>query len=381
VRANKIQNVEYGVLARFVNMKGLNFFLLVFLLFSPLLYAQEGAPFPGPFPLGPVLAEAVHGEGRWRPDWPLEIAPDAFMIKGEAAAIAMELDASWEIGGTGDSAPAGAPDRPAQGSRYRGISYRLAWDSGGRLIAFPLPLAGGEAPAFAQVEVRYGGGDGIEELRILVPPGEDSAGEGSMETDTEEPDSWSVLFPAPWIQDTLPAGAPVKIQRGAAVYFVLFSGSRDWIAETWYDPWGNFAAYFETRIGPGPGGEGRRVLGLEGLNYRQDYGYESGGNLSACSGDQGLFSVVYSAQGRPLYWMAGRDYGLQWDEEGRLTGMRDLAPQGSGEEPAAFRYEYEFDSRGNWVRRREIALFLRENLLLPGRMLETVRRIDYREGD
>ncbi|MDR3173835.1 MAG: hypothetical protein LBU19_06280 [Treponema sp.] len=350
-------------------MKRVNFFILIFLLFSCLLHAQEGES-PLPFPLGPVLAEAVYGDGRWRPDWPLEIAPDAFAVRG-AAAVTVELGALWETGE--DSAGAESRELPAQGSRYRGIPYHLTRNPGGRPAAFPMPLAEGGTLVFAQVEVRYGGEDGIEELRILIPPGEEPAGQ---ETDAEMP-PWTVLFPAPWLPGTPPAGEPVKVQRGEDLYYVFFSGNRDLIAETWYDPPGNFAAYFETRIG----GEGRRVIGLEGRNYRGEYSYESGGNLSEYSGDQGLFSAIYGAQGRPLYWTAGREYGLQWDEEGRLRGMRDLAPQGPGEGPAAFRYEYEFDSRGNWVRRREIALFLRENLLLPGRMQETVRQIDYAEGD
>jgi hypothetical protein len=161
--------------------------------------------------------------------------------------------------------------------------------------------------------------------------------------------------------------------------YVIFGGGRDRITETWYDPPGNFIAYFETRTEDAP--EGRRARSLEGKGYNRDYGYESGGRLSEYSGDQGLFSAVYGLRGTPLYWRAaGRDYGLQWDEGGRLTGIRDLAPDASGEGPAAFRYEYEFDSRGNWIRRREIALFFQDNLLLPGGMRETARRIGYTEG-
>jgi YD repeat-containing protein len=261
-------------------------------------------------------------------------------------------------------------------------------------MALPLDFAG-EGPAglvFAQVEVRYDGGEGIGELRILAPPGEEPArekmaGEGPAETGNEKPAallSWSVLFPVPCFPEMLPAGGPVEVRWGEEFHYVLFGGSWDRIAETWYDPWGNFTAYFETRIGPGGDPERpARVLSLEGKNYRGDYSYESGGNLSGYSGDQGFFSALYNAQGRPLYWTAGRNYALQWDEAGRLLGMRDLAPPGgfSGEEPAAFRCEYEFDSRGNWIRRRETALFLKENLLLPGRMRETVRQINYTGGD
>ncbi|MDR0641216.1 MAG: hypothetical protein LBG07_02015 [Treponema sp.] len=392
---------------------------MIFLLLSCFLYAQDGeSPPPVPFPLGPVLVEAFYGDGRWRPDWPVEIAPDAFTVRGEAVLVAVELGntqgpgagdsggrefAGMELAG-GESGDMGLPPRESPSSRYRGIPYRLARDSEGRLVAFPMPLdLTGEGPAgrvFVQVEIRHDGGEGIVELRILSPAGEKPAieklaGEEPAETGAEEPEallSWSVLFPGPCLPEMFPVGGappgePVEVRRGDELHYVLFGGARDSIAETWYDPWGNFTAYFETKIGPvgsmgNPGGA-LRVLGLEGEDHRGHYSYESGGNLSQYSGDQGLFSALYSASGRPLYWAAGRDYGLQWDEGGLLTGMRDLAPPDavSGEEAAAFRYEYEFDSRGNWIRRREIALFLKENLLLPGYMRETVRQIDYAVGD
>jgi hypothetical protein len=175
----------------------------------------------------------------------------------------------------------------------------------------------------------------------------------------------------------------VKVQAGEDRYYVLFGGGGARITETWYDPGGNFAAYFETRLGLP---EAPRVLGVRGGNFNRDYYYESGGNLSECSGDQGFSSAVYGREGRPLYWKTGREYGgreygLSWDEEGRLTGMRDLGPDVSGDFPAAFRYEYEFDSRGNWILRREIALFRRENLLIPERLWETIRRVDYSGED
>jgi hypothetical protein len=342
---------------------------VIFLLLSSFLSAQEGPPAP----LGPLLGEAVYGDGRWRPDWPLEIAPDAFTVNGEASAVTVEIVLET---GAGDFLRASA---------YGGIPYRLARDSLGRLSAFPMVLGPAVYPVFAQVEVLYGEEGGIGELHIQAPPAGEAAGEKlageepAEEAETGEPPAllaWSVFFPAPLLPGEIPAG-PVKVQRGEEVYFVLFSGGLDRIAETWYGAAGNFTAYFETRLGVEPDYP-VRVLGVEGSGFREDYGYESGGNLSSRSGDWGSFSAVYGL-GRPLYRKAGRDYALQWDEGGLLTGMRGLSPPGEG--PAAFRYEYECDSRGNWIRRREILLFPQEDLLLPGSMRETVRRIDYTEGD
>jgi hypothetical protein len=366
----------------------LGFFIYLFL---PCLLGAQDAELPvsSPFPLGPVLVEAFYGDGRWRPDWPAELAPDAFTVEG-AREIAVELHYT---GG-----PAALPLLSG---------YRWAADSAGRLTAFPaaLPLDAGEGGApglvFAQVELRRNGEGGILELGIRAPAsrrdvlaGEAAgtpAAEGRETAESETPAEtlWSVLFPLPQFPE--PSPEPVKVQCGEAVFYVLFNGGGGWIAETWYDPWGNFAAYFKTLLGSVPAGGVRRVLGLEGEGYNRDYRYESGGHLSEYSGDQGRFSALYDAQGRPRYRISGRSYGLQWDEEGRLAEMRDLGPvsglEGSGPEgsgelfPASFRYEYEMDSRGNWVRRREISLYLRGNLLLPERMGETIRRIDYAEGD
>jgi hypothetical protein len=354
-------------------------FFLICLLFPCLLGAQDAeSPAPGvfPFPLGPLLAEAVYGEGRWRPDWPRDIAPDAFMAEG-AAGVTVELAG-------GDSPdPVSGPLLPA---------YRLERDSAGRLSAFPaaLPLGSGGALVFAQAELRRDGEGGILELgiRLPAPPAGESVLAGAPE-DPEVPEgpeapeetAWSVLFPAPYPPEFSPA--PVTARCGDSVFYVLFSGGGGWIAETWYGPQGDFAAYFKTLLGPADG-PAPRVTGLEGEGRRRDYRYESGGNLSEYSGDQGDFSALYSGQGRPLYWVSRRSYGLQWDERGLLRDMRDLDP-GSGDSgaprPAAYRYDYEFDSRGNWIRRRETALFLREGLLLPESMKETARRIGYAEGD
>jgi hypothetical protein len=356
------------------------------------------------------LEAAYTGAGRWRPDWPREIPPDAFTAAGVVTRIDLVLgdrqgagEAPWE-----ETGEAGRP------------RYRLARDLRGRPTDFPLALPGGAV--IVQVRARYDDqGDGILGFDIDLPAAGNSrppaAGEapnvrtesviGALpaeippaETDPAEAFiPLSVRFSAPYLpgRGNPPAAEPVKVQSGEAVYYVLFDEGGGWIAETWFDPWGNFTAYHKTRIGPddtagdGPPGEDRtfRVLGLEGEGYNRDQRYESGGNLSECSGEGGYFSALYDARGKPRYWTAGREYGLRWDEEGLLRDMRDLGPpaaeaaSGDGEPPVPvdFRYEYDLDSRGNWIVRRETALFRRGNLLLPAYSRELVRHINYAEGE
>jgi hypothetical protein len=368
------------------------------------LGAQSAAPgdSPGPpespglpLPLSLVLEAAYAGAGRWRPDWPREIPPDAFAAEGAVVRIDLELGDKRGIGG--------APwEGRAESERPR---YRLARDRRGRPTDFPLALPGGAV--FVQVEARYDEGGGVVGFVLDLPAAGNSLDAGTdarPEIGAAPAESFvplSVQFPAPYLpgRGNPPAAEPVKVQSGEEIYYVLFDEGGGWISETWFDPWGNFAAYFKTRIrweDPAEGGwtdEGRgfRVLGLEGEGYNRDQYYESGGNLSGCSGDGGYFSALYDARGRPRYWMAERGYSLQWDEGGRLRDMRDLNPSaadpGAGDPPEVpvvpvdFRYEYDVDSRGNWIVRRETALFRRGNLLLPAYSRELVRHINYVEED
>jgi hypothetical protein len=335
--------------------------MLVSLLFivPRLLWAQEAlaqeAPVPegAPFPLSLVL-EAVYGGagGRWRPDWPLDIPPDAFTVKGAASRISLDLD---------------------------GVSYDLARDAQGRLTDFPLVVpaivGSDEGPVLAQAGVRYHAEGGIAGLSVRLPSAL----------------TWTAQFPLSYIpgHGTPPAKGEdaVKVQCESQLYYVLFSEGAAEIAETWFDPWGEFVAYFTTRVeGTGsPWGIPWRVLSQDGASFRRDYRYESGGNLSQYAGNGGQFSAFYSAQQRPLYLAQvlsseTRIFSFQWDEQGLLTRMRDISPE-APPVPVDFRYEYEFDARGNWVLRRETALFLRDGLLLPASAREVTRKISYTQGE
>lgn len=324
----------------------------------------------GIVPLGLVL-EILQGEadpGRWRPDWPLEIPPDAFTVRG-ALSIDLEL---------GDG----------EGEEFFGAilgQYRLAWDSRGRPTDLPLalPVAGpAQDPVFVQARLRYGEGDGLTAIDIEIPPPAWPSG------------SLSIRFEAPYVPGILP---PVRVDYGDRLYHVRFHAGIHEIAETWFDPWGTFSAYFKSLIEPSDGGGAGgdvpwRIRGIEGAEYvREESGafspltpfgvslfYESGGNLSERSGEYGSFSAIYG--GRPLYWSrASRRFSLQWDQGGRLVRMRDLGDDGVL--PVDFRYDYEFDSRGNWILRRETALFRAGNLLVPAYSRVLTRRIVYGEGE
>jgi hypothetical protein len=205
----------------------------------------------------------------------------------------------------------------------------------------------------------------------------------------------------------------VKVQNGSQVYYVLLSEGGDGIAETWFDPWGEFAAYFSTRLERRSGVGMGYLRSVEGT-ASTEYHYESGGNISESFGSRGRFSAVYGAWGQPLYLVRApslqqdalqppipRHYSFQWDQEHRLVRMLDTTPApdkeagivlspGPGEAgilaakvhpPVDFRYEYEYDARGNWILRREIALYREGDLLLPASTREIVRHIQYARED
>ncbi|MDR2136123.1 MAG: hypothetical protein LBO76_05860 [Treponema sp.] len=345
---------------------------------------QAGLPDPGSgfFPLSLVLEAVQGGAGRWRPDWPREIPPDAFAVEG---ALDLGLD-------------------PGEGVLGR---YRLARDAGGRLTDFPLALPSPQGPVFAQARISYGGEGGITGIDIELPapepaPGAPPGAEASDDAETSAgaeasdgagiPDAllFSLRFEEPYFPDS---AAPPRagVVYGERRYYVLFSAGVREIAETWFDPQGVCTAYAKSRIareaprsGAAPAEAPWRITGLEIAEYGPEgapesrpalFHYESGGNLSESSGGYGSFSAIYGAAGRPLAWSRDSlNFSLQWDQGGRLVRLRDLT--GS---PADFRYDYEFDSRGNWVRRRETALVRAGNLLLPAYSRDLVRRIVYAE--
>ncbi|MDR1444403.1 MAG: hypothetical protein LBI94_05950 [Treponema sp.] len=374
--------------------------LFVFVLLALPCGAQVPPGEGVPFPLSLVLEAVQTGAGCWRPDWPLEIPPDAFAPPGAAR---IELDAG---------ALPGILER-----------YRLEW-SGGRLTDFPLPIALSGArpdsppedpagnPVFVQVHCRYDEGGGLSGIDIEIPgadgpvqaPVETAAGLPAGTGSAESPaGSLAIRFDPPYFPQSEKASG-ARVEYGDRFYRVLLSGGIHEITETWFDSRGNFSAYFTSRTGPAapadpsvpqnPGGPFPWIiLGIEGSENGGENGglrplvsavfhRESGGNLSEYSGGPGPFSAVYGPAGRPRYWTSGtRNYGFQWDEGGRLVRLRDLgaADDETDPSPVDFRYDYEYDSRGNWVLRRETALFRAGNLLLPAYGRELVRRITYEE--
>ncbi|MDR1637231.1 MAG: hypothetical protein LBR93_07820 [Treponema sp.] len=342
-----------------------------------------------PFPLGPALetacfggifapgADSAAGSGSaWQPDWPADIPPDAFSVKGEAALIRLS-GTSARLNGQGPEAASPGP-----------FEYRLSRDSRGRLVEFPLSLGGD----LFQIRADYAPSGGLAGL-VFGGTGE---GEGGVE---QTP--WIAEFPLPYSPFESPApqfpGEAVRVSRGEAVYFVLFEEGGKYLSESWYDGEGNLAGYFVSLFEEREGR--RRILSVLNSDNAKRYYFDNQGHVSAIRGPWGNFSAVYGARGQVLEWEfapAGPDaepappgrFALQWDERFLLVSLRGLSPSPSrssagipDESPVEYRYEYALDRRGNWLSRRETAYVSRGGLLIPVGVKQIDRHILYREEE
>jgi hypothetical protein len=326
-------------------------------------------------PLSPFLEALSSGEVFWRPDWPAGFPPDAFFVNS------------------------GRPLSIVLRSGEDTLTFRR--DGQGRLRDFPLFFNG----AFFQVQAAYDAAGRIQRLALS------SAGE-------------SLIFDFP--EDFLTPGntAPVRVNRAGTWCFALVLETGPALSETWYDQEGQFLAWYQARIRRD--GPSWRIRSLEfrgqGAQSRESFDFDSGGNITGVNSPRGEFSARCRG-GRPVYWdrapavepvsmaapaapapagvpaantaeapvppespppagisAAGMpeqsgSFILQWDERGFLTGKRPQGEETGGE----FRYEYETDSRGNWIRRQDIEMVGLEDLVFPLSRGQYERQIIYVE--
>jgi hypothetical protein len=326
------------------------------------LRAQEipgGAipPAAGPLPLTAVWDAALHaGDGckTWRPDWPPGLPPDAFKVgAGEIAGCTVESE---------------------------GVSLAYRLDALGRVKEFPFMLNG----RMAHARLAYGPSSEISEMLLAFPggpPEEDTYRFEFLESEGLNP----VL---------------VRVSRGGAWFFILFTRGISEAGESWYDEEGAFLGaygYSFTEIGKDL--KIRAVEDFSGGEAGREMFYDSRGFLTESAGSDGVFKVQYYREDLPRYWErrpregdaggsgngAGK-FTLQWDERGFLVRLSreplDGGPNAEGPpEPgsADSRYEYTLDEKGNWTERREIKMIRRMGLLVPSPGTTFRRVLEYKK--
>jgi hypothetical protein len=292
-----------------------------------------------------LVRSASSKDTLWRPDWPLDIPPDAFSASASGITLITE---------TGE--------------------YSLRYNEQGLAVDFPFLLPGG----MAQVQTVTGSLNEIQGFTIIPAAGEER----------------SLIVEFIGYEHELPSLA--RCTFGGTVYFTALQYGGTRLSEVWYDSEGNALGVFLYRfsVADGPAGEFCSVEfrslslpsleGSAGGDNLTRYAYDSWGNISEIGSPEGTCSALYSAPAQVRYWTRPffLGYTLQWDAGGLLSRMTPRALAGddgasASAETAEYRYEYTLDERGNWIERREIRLIRRSGLLVPAGERRVQRKILY----
>ena len=97
----------------------------------------------------------------------------------------------------------------------------------------------------------------------------------------------------------------------------------------------------------------------DGHIYFLDYYFDAYGNISKINFQDNVFSSLYR-DNRPWYWTCPDfRFDLQWDYQGFLNLIK--IPEIGFE----FRYTYNKDAAGNWIKRQEMAYAVKHGLFVP----------------
>ncbi|MCL1815833.1 MAG: hypothetical protein FWG27_08465 [Treponema sp.] len=321
----------------------------------PLVSAGNGAPVQEPeLSLYTLLRAAEGSHTHWRPDWPLDLPPDLFVVHN-AASITADF---------GD-----------------GQRLEYSRDSNGKIRSFPVLMqvklseSGEKQGTFFQGRCDYD-----PQGRIAKLYWNDLASDQSGGSDVE------VLT---WDDE----GRPLMCRVFSGDYFFTaleyLSGSTN---ETWYNRDGKalFVVKNEragqiriSAAGPSPDGQTTQP-------QEDRFFYNSEGSISKIENSLWSVSAVYDPQRMPRYLVteaaalpsskgAVEVYSWQWDMAGRLVRFSGNSRTEVDADPPAidFRYEYTLDSRENWTERREISMVLLnldDPILVPNQV-RTIRRL------
>ena len=349
--APSLQSCYTGIVRQFLCLLTLFFSVPALHAQAGILQTTPGTPSPsGIFPLALVLeAAGFTAPEIWRPDWPVELPPDAFrLLSGEAYRITLKVEGA---GGRG----------------LEGESFLLSFshDREGRVREFPFMLNG----RMAQVSLGLQDGE-IREITVGFPP---------------YAEAWELEF-----LEHQGYYALIRAYIGGVWYFITISRWARGITETWFDAEGNAIGAYGFSLSEN--GERQRIRSIRDF-FSDDiipdfvyYYYDSWGLLTKVSGPGGIYTVLYYRDALPRHWErrpaggagAGVFY-LQWDAGGFFVRMTRTEPGAAGDWPVEYRFEYTLDEKGNWIERREIRMIRQGGLLFsaPGTI---VRRIlEYRQ--
>jgi hypothetical protein len=299
------------------------------------------------------------GTSLWQPDWPVDVPPDAFAVP-QARLITLKTESD---------------------------DLQLAFDKNGKAISFPFFWEGVLCP----VSISYNGAESVQKITIHL----ENKNEEKSETETEaenKNESKIAIKPETGTEgennnnieiefleyDTNASPVLAQVNNSGEWFFVTFNTDAETeIIETWMDEEGKALAVFVTQKSSSMY-YNRIVLSKtesSGVSSEEEIFYDSMGNISGIVNETGEYYALYSGRGAQ-YWrrmvlsQAIEDYVLQWNSAGNLAEL-------SGQE-AHLRYEYTFDTHGNWIQRREIKMVNEFGVLIPQSITVVDREIEYR---
>ena len=323
------------------------FFLILFLLITVSAFSQEteGEDEQADdrnFFLLPVLETVFSGNPRWSPAWPSDIPPDGFSL------------------------PAGNPPFRLLELSNGDDTFVLERDSEGRLLEFPFFYEGG----YAKIKLGYSPSGALQTMNILFK----NLQAQEEESEDEEEETWLVTFPPdflPYSELSLGGSFPViRVSSDDSDFFVFIFESPLFLTETWYDSEGNMLVFYKASVNAEKGAwriRSSQIHGESGVRFEDRY-FDSFGNiteirLSSGGSEEGRALAVYR-ENMPVYWQ--RDnfiYDFQWDARGILTIIKAWDETGGFD--TEYRYGYNMDALGVWLRREEAAYRAQYDLLTP----------------
>jgi len=290
--------------------------------------------------LVPILEIVFKGNVEWRPDWPPDIPCDGFLISyGNTLTQVVELSNEKE-------------------------SFVLNRDNEGRLIEFPFF----QTDKYFIVKIDYDA-DGMLQKMNLEPKNYASTEDNDNKTadKTEEKpmiiDFQPEFFP---YSEFSPGGAfpVITVTSEDSQYFVYLFESPHFLTETWYDSDGNMLVYSKADTYVTNGAWRINSLQIHNADDIQyvDYFYDASGNITEIRLEDSVFSAFYVNR-RPVYWRLSDLYNeLHWDTQGLLTFVRVYEPE-ENQLISEYRYEYQNDVLGNWLKQSETAYIFQYGLL------------------
>jgi hypothetical protein len=287
------------------------------------------------FFLIPIIETAFSGDLRWRPYWPDNIPPDSFLLsEGNETAQSIVLSNETD-------------------------SFTVRRNRDDRLVIFPFFTVNG----YAEVTAAYSPEGALRNMSIKNYTSQ------SQDDDGQEATEWNIVFPAGFLpySEISPGGSlpPLRVNTDDSTYHVFIFESPAFLTETWYDSEGNMLAFCKASVSVENGAwrtKSLQINAADGTRF-EDYFFDAHGNITEARFEDVVYSAVFRER-FPVYWQSnGFRYNLIWDTQGRLTVMK---VEGETEDfYTEYRYEYEQNFSGNWVRRQESAYIMQFGLLAP----------------